>query len=183
MSAADPAQAFGQQPPPSPIMAHPLLSASSPLTAPKLPNCKLPACTSCALAWLKKDQTNRSVQKCITEVSYKTRTTKKFPHGLQHRYIIRKGAKVAELQPPTPQSQWRQWPCRHGVHPGTEGTAFLGASCSHYPQVEAVRRHTNCFRKLKYICSYNLALISLFKSYRKLVGDFILYSFLVLRVF
>lgn len=71
MSAADPAQAFGQHPPPSPIVAHHLLSASSPLAAPKLPNCKLPASTSCALAWLKKDQTNRSVQKCISTVSHK----------------------------------------------------------------------------------------------------------------
>lgn len=68
MSAADPAQAFGQQPPPFPITAHHLLSASSPLTAPKLPNCKLPACT---FSWLKKDQKNRSVQKCISKVSYK----------------------------------------------------------------------------------------------------------------
>lgn len=72
MSAADPAQAFGQQPPPFPITAYHLLSASSPLTAPRLPNCKLPACMSCAFAWLKKDQTNRFVQKCISEVSYKT---------------------------------------------------------------------------------------------------------------
>lgn len=98
MSAADPAQAFGQQPPPFPITAHHLLSASSPLTAPKLPNCKLPACT---FSWLKKDQKNRSVQKCISEVSCKwvERTTKRFPHSLQHRYIVKKGAKVQELQP------------------------------------------------------------------------------------
>lgn len=74
MSAADPAQAFGQQPPPSPIVARHLLSASSPLAAPKLPSCKLPACTSCALAGLKKDHTNRSVQKCISKVPYKMGT-------------------------------------------------------------------------------------------------------------
>lgn len=80
MSAADPAQAFGQQPPPFPIMAHHLLSASSPLTAPKLPNGKLPAYTGCALAWLKKDQTNRFVQSCISEVSHKT-------GGMNHKKV------------------------------------------------------------------------------------------------
>lgn len=110
-------------------------------------------------------------------------TTKRFPHGLQHRYIIKKGAKVPELQPQTPWSQWRQWPCRHEAHPGTEGTAFLGASWSHCPQRETICRHANCFRKLKYICSYNLALISLFKSYQKLVGDFFFVSFFGVGVF
>lgn len=103
MSAADPAQAFGQHPPPSPIVVHHLLSASSPVAAPKLPNCKLSACTSCALAWLKKDQKNRSVQKCIVMYHIKQeRTTKMLPHGLQHRSITRRGAKVAELQPHDP---------------------------------------------------------------------------------
>lgn len=104
MSAADPAQAFGQQPPPSPIVAHHLLSASSPLTAPKLPNCKLLACTSCTLAWLKKDQIGlwrtASVKHHIKQVE---RTTKRFPH-VPNAGTLYKRVQTAELQPPTPQS-------------------------------------------------------------------------------
>lgn len=173
MSAADPAQAFGQQSPPSPIVAHHLLLHHHLLLLP-IPNCKLPACTSCTLACLKKNQTNRSVQKCIHKVSYKimggknNKEASPWPTVQVHN---KKGCKGSRTSPTKPTMPVKAVAMRHEVHPGTEETGFLRASWSHCPQVEAIYRHTNCFRKLKYLCSYNLALISLFESYRRLAGN------------
>lgn len=168
MSAADPAQAFGQQPPPSPIVAHHLLCASSPLAAPKLPHWKLPACTSCALAWLKKDQTNRSVQKCTSKVSYKmggknNKEVSPWPTVQVHNKKCYKRSRTSTTNPTIPlkTEAMQAW----------SASRYRRDSWNHCPQIEAICRHTNCFRKLKYICSDNLALMPLFKSYQKLIRD------------